>query len=38
MEQHIFYIIIDYRGRHRKGMAINNATGLIYNINFGLIK
>ncbi len=26
MEQHIFCILIDYRGRHRKGVAIYNAT------------
>ncbi len=26
MEQHIFYISIDYRWRHRKGIAIFNAT------------
>ncbi len=26
MEQHIFCIFIHYRGRHRKGVAIYNAT------------
>ncbi len=26
MEQHIFWIFIDYRGHHRKGVAIYNAT------------
>jgi hypothetical protein len=26
MEQHVFCILIDYRGRHRKGVAIYNAT------------
>ncbi len=26
MEQHICYIFIDYRGRHRKGIANYNAT------------
>jgi hypothetical protein len=26
MEQHIFCIFIDYRGHHRKGIAIYNAT------------
>jgi len=26
MEQCIFYFIIDYRGRHRNGIAIYNAT------------
>jgi hypothetical protein len=25
MEEHIFYIFIDYRGHHRKGAAILNA-------------
>jgi hypothetical protein len=25
MEQYIFYIFIDYRGHHRKGVAIYNA-------------
>ncbi len=25
-EQHVFCILIDYRGRHRKGVAIYNAT------------
>jgi hypothetical protein len=25
MEQHIFYTFIDYRGHHRKGVAIFNA-------------
>jgi hypothetical protein len=25
MEQHVFCILIDYRGRHRKGVAIYNA-------------
>jgi hypothetical protein len=26
MEQHVFFILIDYRGRHRKGVVIDNAT------------
>jgi hypothetical protein len=26
MEQHVFYFSIDYRGRHRKGFNIQNAT------------
>jgi hypothetical protein len=26
MEQHIFCLFIDYRGHHRKGVAIYNAT------------
>jgi hypothetical protein len=26
MEQHVFCIFIDYRGRHRKGVAIYDAT------------
>jgi hypothetical protein len=34
MEQHVFCILIDYRGRHRKGVAIYNA---IYNKNLGFI-
>jgi hypothetical protein len=25
MEQHVFFILIDYRGHHRKGVAIYNA-------------
>jgi hypothetical protein len=26
MEHQIFFILIDYRGRHRKGIAMYNAT------------
>jgi hypothetical protein len=26
MEQHVFVVFIDYRGHHRKGVAILNAT------------
>jgi len=26
MEQHVFLFFIDYRGHHRKGVAIYNAT------------
>ncbi len=26
MEQHVFRFFIDYRGHHRKGVAIYNAT------------
>ncbi len=26
MEQHVLCTLIDYRGRHRKGVAIQNAT------------
>jgi hypothetical protein len=26
MEQHVFYIFIDYRGRHIKGVGMYNAT------------
>jgi hypothetical protein len=28
MEQHVVYIFIDYRGRHRKGVAIYSATSV----------
>jgi len=31
LEQHVFCILIDYRGRHRKGVAIYSLTRSIYN-------
>jgi len=38
MEQHVFCIFIDYRGHHRKGVAIMLPLKSIYIINFGFIE
>ncbi len=38
MEQRNFFIFIDYRGHHRKGDGVYNATNSIYDRNFGFIE
>jgi hypothetical protein len=38
MEQHVVCIFIDYRGHHRKGVAIYNATEINLQENLGFIQ
>ena len=38
MEQHIFGIFIDYRGRHRKGVAIYDAIKSLYDKNLAFVE
>jgi hypothetical protein len=38
MEQHVFCILIDYRGRHRKGLQFVMQFKSIYNKNLGFVE